>query len=70
MHILFHFAYLDPGTGSLIIQSLIGAVAGIAVFGRRLLLAVKMKFTGKKADTNTSSKPAAAQTTGSDDATK
>lgn len=32
-----HFAYLDPGTGSLLIQSLIGVSAGIALFGRRAL---------------------------------
>jgi hypothetical protein len=44
MHIVSHFAYLDPGTGSLIIQSLIGAVAGVTVFGRRILNAIKAKF--------------------------
>lgn len=48
MDIVFQFAYLDPGTGSLIIQSLIGAIAGVAVFGRRMLLGLKMKF--KKGD--------------------
>lgn len=37
MHLLFHFAYIDPATGSLIIQSIIGAVAGIGVFGRRAI---------------------------------
>lgn len=58
MHIVSHFAYLDAGTGSLIIQSLIGIVAGIAVFWRKLLAAVKLKFSslfkktegGKSAD--------------------
>jgi hypothetical protein len=44
MNFVFHFAYLDPGTGSLIIQSLIGAIAGIAVFGRRILASIKLKF--------------------------
>jgi hypothetical protein len=44
MHIVSHFAYLDAGTGSLIIQSLIGIVAGIAVFWRKLLAAAKLKF--------------------------
>lgn len=33
----FNFAYLDPGTGSLIIQSVIGVVAGITVFGRNAI---------------------------------
>jgi hypothetical protein len=35
------FAYLDPGSGSIILQALIGGVAGAAValklFGRRIL---------------------------------
>ncbi|MDQ3572170.1 MAG: hypothetical protein M3383_04850 [Actinomycetota bacterium] len=35
------FAYLDPGSGSVILQALLGGVAGIAValklFGRRVL---------------------------------
>ena len=44
MHLTHFFAYLDPGTGSLIIQSLIGAAAGIAVFGRRFITGIKMKF--------------------------
>lgn len=44
MDLVFYFAYLDPGTGSLIIQSLIGAIAGVAVFGRRMLIGLKMKF--------------------------
>jgi hypothetical protein len=34
---LFNFAYLDPSTGSLIIQSVIGAIAGISVFGRNAI---------------------------------
>lgn len=26
------FGYLDPGTGSMIIQAVLGAIAGIAIF--------------------------------------
>lgn len=37
MHIFTHFAYLDPGTGSIIIQSVIGVGAGVALFGRRAI---------------------------------
>lgn len=37
MHSFNYFAYLDAGTGSLIIQSLVGVVAGVAVFGRRTI---------------------------------
>ncbi len=28
------YAYLDPGTGSLLLQGLLGGIAGIAVFGK------------------------------------
>ncbi len=31
------FAYLDAGTGSIIVQAVIGAVAGVTVFGRRFI---------------------------------
>jgi hypothetical protein len=37
MQLLTHFAYLDPGTGSLLIQSVIGVVAGVGIFGRRAI---------------------------------
>ena len=43
MHVLYHFAYLDAGTGSLIIQSIIGVAAGVAGFGRRLFTNAKLK---------------------------
>jgi len=46
MHALFHFAYLDPGTGSLIIQSLIGITAGVAVFGRKAIRNAGSKAKG------------------------
>lgn len=47
-----HFAYLDPNTGSLLIQSLIGVSAGLALFGRRMIGGVGRKarslFASKK----------------------
>lgn len=43
MRLLMYLAYLDPSTGSLIIQSIIGAVAGIGVFGRRAISNVGRK---------------------------
>jgi hypothetical protein len=46
MHNIFKFAYLDPGTGSMIIQALIGIVAGVALFGRKAIQAVRSKLTG------------------------
>jgi len=43
MFIWSHFAYLDAGTGSLIIQSLVGVAAGVVVFGRRFFGTIKQK---------------------------
>ncbi len=34
-HLLF--SYLDPGTGSMVVQSIIGAVAGVAYLGRNAI---------------------------------
>jgi hypothetical protein len=45
MHVVNYFAYLDAGTGSLIIQSLVGIGAGIAVFGRRFIGGIAHKVT-------------------------
>jgi len=52
-----HLAYLDPGTGSMILQALLAGLAGLVVFlkyqGRRLtsLLGIKRKREIQK-DTN------------------
>ena len=35
-------AYLDPGTGSIILQGILGAVAGVLVFGRTYLHRLKV----------------------------
>jgi hypothetical protein len=47
-------AYLDPGTGSYIIQILIGGLLGgvfaIGIFWKRFWAAVKRLFSGKKRD--------------------
>lgn len=47
---LSHFGYLDPGTGSVIIQAIIGLVAGISLFGRRAIKAIasRIKFMFKR----------------------
>jgi hypothetical protein len=60
MHVLTHFAYLDAGTGSLIIQAVIGVIAGIGVFWRRIVASIKSKFSGNKdaADTKVTATPA------------
>jgi hypothetical protein len=41
---LINFAYLDPGTGSLIIQSVIGVIAGITVFGRNAMMQLRSRI--------------------------
>jgi hypothetical protein len=43
------FAYLDPGTGSIIIQGIIGAVAGGLVVGRMYWHKFKSFFARSKA---------------------
>ena len=40
-------AYLDPGSGSMVLQAILGGVAGAAValkmFGRRILTALRLR---------------------------
>ena len=40
------YAYLDPGTGSIILQATIGAVAGAMVLGRTYLYRVRSWLSG------------------------
>lgn len=54
------FSYLDAGTGSVVIQSLIGIVAGIGVFGRKFIASFGHRIRGmfSRADVgNHSDKP-------------
>ena len=48
MHFLRQAAYLDPGTGSVVIQAIIGVVLGGAVVLRSKLRSLYNKLTGKK----------------------
>ena len=44
-------AYLDFNTGSVIVQAVIGASAGAALFGHRIMTSIRHKFgLTKKAD--------------------
>lgn len=45
-------AYLDPGTGSLIIQGIIGAIAAIGVTSRLYWYRIKAYFNGDQNRTN------------------
>lgn len=45
------FAYLDPGTGSIIVQAIIGAVVGAGVVVKVYWRKIRSLFGGKKTDT-------------------
>jgi len=45
---LFRFAYLDAGTGSMVIQSLIGIAAGVGLFGRKALTSIRTRIKNKR----------------------
>ena len=50
------FAYLDPGTGGMLIQIILGGVAGLAVAGKLFWNQLKSFFRiGKEADSGTES---------------
>lgn len=49
MHQLFNFAYLDAGTGSMVIQSIIGIVAGVGLFGRKAVTSIRSRVKNKRA---------------------
>jgi len=46
MHLFF--LYIDPGSGSYILQMIIAAVLGISFFFKNFWLTIKSYFTGKK----------------------
>lgn len=48
-----HFAYLDPSTGSLFIQSVIGSIAGLSFVFRRTIASVVRKVSGNRASKDT-----------------
>lgn len=44
----FILLYIDPGSGSYILQMIIAAVLGLSFFFKNFWLAVKTFFTGKR----------------------
>jgi len=55
------FAYFDPGTGSLLIQALVGSVAFLAMFWRQFKAYVSRLFSW-----NTNNSPSGEQNTATD----
>ncbi|MBL8777993.1 MAG: hypothetical protein JNK12_18790 [Acidimicrobiales bacterium] len=58
------FAYLDPGTGSIVLQVIVGGFAGLAVFfkmfGRRMMFWKKdNELTEGEGDTSADAEPTA-----------
>jgi hypothetical protein len=41
-------AYFDPGSGSLVLQTLVGGTAGFVVFGKYLWVFVKDRLRGRR----------------------
>jgi hypothetical protein len=46
LHIHSFFAYLDPSYGSVVFQSVVGIVAGVGVFGRKVFSGLGHKVKG------------------------
>lgn len=44
----FFLLYIDPGSGSYILQMIIAAVLGVSFFFKNFWLYIKSIFTGKK----------------------
>ena len=44
----FFLLYIDPGSGSYILQLIIAAVLGVSFFFKNFWLTIKSYFTGKK----------------------
>ncbi len=49
-------AYLDPGTGSMLIQGIIGAVAAVGVTLKLYWHKIKLMISGRKAESETTNK--------------
>ena len=46
----FFLLYIDPGSGSYILQMIIAAVLGVSFFFKNFWLTIKSFFTGKKSE--------------------
>jgi len=50
------YAYLDPGTGSMLIQGIIGAVAAVGVTLKLYWHKIKLLISGRKTEDETTNK--------------
>lgn len=50
------YAYLDPGTGSMLIQGIIGAIAALGVALKLYWHKIKIMFSGRKSEGKTTNK--------------
>lgn len=48
------FAYLDPGTGSLVMQFIVGGILAVGVFVKAYWSKIKALFGGKKSSADSS----------------
>jgi hypothetical protein len=48
MHI--YLLYIDPGSGSYLVQVIIAAVLGVAVFSKNIMMRIKSFFSRKNKD--------------------
>jgi hypothetical protein len=46
----FYFLYIDPGSGSYLIQVIIAAVLGVAVYFKNIRMKIKSFFSRKNKD--------------------
>jgi hypothetical protein len=46
----FYILYIDPGSGSYLIQVIIAAVLGVAVFSKNIWMRIKSFFSRKNKD--------------------
>lgn len=52
------WAYLDPGTGSMLLQGLIAGIAAVSIVGGRYWAKIKGLFSGKRPQRETAPDPA------------
>jgi hypothetical protein len=52
-----HFAYIDPGAGSMLVQAVIAAIVSVPFFFRRSLASVVQRLRGTRNESSAESTP-------------